>query len=714
MARNLIFRVGLDASDFQRNAKRTESIAKSMSEQIKRSMSWDSVRGRVSDILGNNGSLGSQIRGGITDSTIATARAQLEDLTAYQKTLAKIGVTDASETYGRISEAISELTYDIQEYMTTLNQLEPEQTESNSTVENSKNTTDSFKDTLKRMTSAMREHIRTLKDTKKNTDSFQRSLVSTHNVIPNLVKGFRNLITAGIAVRLVGSIIGRLRSIVSTYIAQNASLQSQVNGLKNAMGQSLAPAINIVVNAMSALIPVVVGVSNAIGSLIGLLGGKWASAAGSVNKYASAVGSAGTAQKKANRELLSFDEINKLSDDSSDGASGGSGSSGNAATIVPQTPSWAERLKTSFSELFTSDEFSAANIGGKLGMAIKNGLDWLRDEIQNLDWQGIGQTLKANWDSFWNSGVAESFAETFGVVVGAALAGIGALLLDALGMPFDELKQAFENEGASGIGLYVIGMTSAAVLNFVSGFFSKLLSPMFSGLAEFFEEHGMNGIAGFFQGLSDGCKNIGKWIKEKLVDPLVTAVKNLLGIHSPSTVFAGFAQNCVDGFLNKFTQMKAKIEAKLNAFKTMITDTATSVKNAFNFNFSIPKLKLPHLSVQWEPVSGILAQFLGSTQFPHLNVQWYAKGGILDGAQIFGVMGNTLLGGGESGREAVLPLDRNTWWMDELAQRVASLLQNGNGGDFTVRIPVSLDGRIITEVVANNLRSRQRAMGSAW
>ena len=35
------------------------------------------------------------------------------------------------------------------------------------------------------------------------------------------------------------------------------------------------------------------------------------------------------------------------------------------------------------------------------------------------------------------------------------------------------------------------------------------------------------------------------------------------------------------------------------------------------------------------------------------NLTWNAKGGILDGAQIFGMLGNSFLGGGEAGKEAV-------------------------------------------------------------
>lgn len=39
------------------------------------------------------------------------------------------------------------------------------------------------------------------------------------------------------------------------------------------------------------------------------------------------------------------------------------------------------------------------------------------------------------------------------------------------------------------------------------------------------------------------------------------------------------------------------------------------------------------------------------------TVKWNADGGILDRPTIFGAVGNTLLGGGEAGKEAVAPIE---------------------------------------------------------
>ena len=58
-----------------------------------------------------------------------------------------------------------------------------------------------------------------------------------------------------------------------------------------------------------------------------------------------------------------------------------------------------------------------------------------------------------------------------------------------------------------------------------------------------------------------------------------------------------------------------------------------------------------------------------------------AKGGILSKAAVIGRLGNTDVVGGEAGREALLPLERNTGWMDTIAERVRDTLTRDSYGD---------------------------------
>lgn len=104
---------------------------------------------------------------------------------------------------------------------------------------------------------------------------------------------------------------------------------------------------------------------------------------------------------------------------------------------------------------------------------------------------------------------------------------------------------------------------------------------------------------------------------------------------------------------SSFEQVRSAVETKMNAAATAVTNAVGKMRAAMNFSWSLPHLKVPHVNI-----SGAFS--LQPPTAPNFSVSWYKEGGILSGAQIFGMQGNRLLGGGEDGKEAVLPL--STLW----------------------------------------------------
>lgn len=120
-----------------------------------------------------------------------------------------------------------------------------------------------------------------------------------------------------------------------------------------------------------------------------------------------------------------------------------------------------------------------------------------------------------------------------------------------------------------------------------------------------------------------------------------------------------------------FKSVKKTITDKIGDARDAVGEGVERMKNSLNFDWHLPHIPLPHF--------GITGHFgLNPPSIPHFSVSWYKNGGILEGAQLFGMMGNTMLGGGEAGREAVLPLESHTEWMDILAHKVRSGLTGTN------------------------------------
>lgn len=101
---------------------------------------------------------------------------------------------------------------------------------------------------------------------------------------------------------------------------------------------------------------------------------------------------------------------------------------------------------------------------------------------------------------------------------------------------------------------------------------------------------------------------------------------------------------------NKCEVFRDGVDAIFGGIQKFIKGVIDKIKGFMDFEWKLPKIKLPHFkaSGEWSLVP---------PKVPKFSVDWYANGGILNSPTIFGANGNSLMGGGEAGKEAVLPID---------------------------------------------------------
>ena len=111
-------------------------------------------------------------------------------------------------------------------------------------------------------------------------------------------------------------------------------------------------------------------------------------------------------------------------------------------------------------------------------------------------------------------------------------------------------------------------------------------------------------------------------------------------------------------------------------------DKVNAIKNLFKFlKLKFPKIEIPHIPMPHFSFSGTFNPLKG--KLPKIGVDWFAKGGILTKPTVFGQNGNSLMVGGEAGKEAVAPLSD---LMGYVEKAVANQLGNAGGDEIHLHL----------------------------
>lgn len=534
---------------------------------------------------------------------------------------------------------------------------------------------------------------------------------------------------AGIVSQRVG---GMNSAMASTPSGRFRQLSNALGGIKEQFGQAVRtigtvflPILNAVGRALSGIATIANKVAQTIANVFGgSAAGKewqWAGVSAGISDTADAMddltdaqnGSASAAKRqKKELQTLSFDTLNilKATDTAGSGGGGGSGYGGGGAGSSP----------------INETETAAEEAGGTIG--------WLQEKLEKL---------KTKWEEFKSrldfSGLKRSWGElkeaigTFGKTVGeilspvwekilkplavwtinTALPGILKVLAETINFIskaigtlkdlFGKVKEAVKSFGNTIKGSFSTARAtidadmqnmSDAAADFVrrtkdawsefKASFTRAKESIGTGL--------QNLVASFrdsdksiFDSVVDLARRIGDaWIDIKSSftrgkESISTGLQNL------DASIKRYAQNIFDGIswpFKKIEELYQSLVAPIRNIGQKIWDGFTSpfkkaydwiaqivnkIRNLLNFKWSIPRPKLPQIKWKLDKMN-----FAGlSIPIPKFSVDWYAKGGVFDRASLIGV--------GENGKEAVVPLEKNTGWISKVAAELAAQMAGGSG-----------------------------------
>lgn len=241
-----------------------------------------------------------------------------------------------------------------------------------------------------------------------------------------------------------------------------------------------------------------------------------------------------------------------------------------------------------------------------------------------------------------------------------------------------------------------------------------------------FADIGVNTIKGLLNGILDGMKGIGSWVKTNVTDPIVNKAKE--GWETAKSTTRTAWQSICDSVKSKGDEMSRKssdafskaaqsAKTKMDDMKNAVRSAIDKIKNFFNITLGFKGIKLPSISVSWDTASAVgqALSKLGMPGVPNFHVNWnqYAKGGFPDEGELYIARENGSEMIGRMGNKNVVA--NNQQIIDGIARGVASANSQQNAllreQNELLRALLEKDTGISIGDITNAARRQNQRMG---
>ena len=251
---------------------------------------------------------------------------------------------------------------------------------------------------------------------------------------------------------------------------------------------------------------------------------------------------------------------------------------------------WADfgnKIASSLSTFFQT--FQWAEAGTAINDMVIGILDALITVTTQTDWWAFGEGVAAAIEHIDWAAVATRFFTAIGAAFGGFAAFLGGLISDGVTAAQQYFQGKIEECGGN-IGLGILKGILNALGSLYIWICKNILDPFVNGFKQAFGIHSPSTVMaemgqylweGFCNGIKEFFSNPGDFIRANITDPFVNKLKDLLGIHSPSTVMAGIGSYTVQGFNQGITNEQT---ASQNVIRSWASGVASWFKDKFGIS----------------------------------------------------------------------------------------------------------------------------------
>lgn len=277
------------------------------------------------------------------------------------------------------------------------------------------------------------------------------------------------------------------------------------------------------------------------------------------------------------------------------------------------------------------------------------------------------------WIDLWD-GIVKAFEATV-EWLGEACEAIGQFFVDA----WEWIKETW-----SAVGEWFSGIWDSICEAFsaVGEWFSDIFSGAWEGIKNAWNAVG-NWFSDIWEEIKEAFAAVGEWFGGIFSDAW-KAIKEAFS--SVGSFFTGIWEDIKEIFSDVGEVVGEAVSGAVKDAINWILDKAVGLINGFirGINWAIDIInKIPSVSI---------------SKIDELEVPQFAKGGVVNSATL-GVFG-------EAGKEAVIPLENNTEWMDILANRIAEK------NNTPSKIVLALDGKELGYATINSINNITRQTGT--